>query len=480
MPSYITGTRILAFGDSLTFDTVSPNEGAFRYYLTPQLETLFRTKFSWWGDQVANAADDRAGRRMCGASGQRVGQIISTYDPLGQLQRARPNIVTIKLGTNDMTQLQSGAWGVGSVAISIADMGSLLDIINGFDPTIEIILCNLIPNTTAAVDTLIDQWNAALLVMVAAKSYVSRIHVVDSNAAIKANPSWAADYYTVDNTHINSGGKLVEANAIYAKFVSDFTVMPRTTAGRRRSVRPHTASLAYSAGTFTNLGSAFELDTAQPWAISFDVDLSRTPRTTNNGLLCLKTDQSTAFWFLLLGTNKRFLEFGSNSNFDRFFPSSATDVIGLYGKGWHQWTIVFDGVARTLDTSYKLYIDGESIPLTNGSGLGASTDQNAIGASVSAGVAGTFDMANLTIWNGGTTMTAAQVADFYFDHKFPSGPTLVRDFPHTDGSGGTLTDSTGTVNGGIGTATWSTSVPTKARTEISTPRTEATARTVAS
>ena len=122
--------------------------------------------------------------------------------------------------------------------------------------------------------------------------------------------------------------------------------------------------------------------------------------------------------------------------------------------------------------SYSLYLDGIKIPLSSGSGFAATGNQNSIGATAGGVVAGTFNMANLTIWNGGTAMTEAQAQAFFYCNTMPSGPTLTRNYKHTDGSGRTLTAATGNQNGTIGAATWDTSVPTTSRAQATT-RTQA-------
>lgn len=259
--------------------------------------------------------------------------------------------------------------------------------------------------------------------------------------------------------------------------------MPRTPATARRSIKPHVGALQYSAGsTATILGTGNTLDTTLSWAVSFDIDFTRGHGlTTTQGILTLKTDQATPFVFISLkGASGRGFEFGSSANFDRFFVDITTDpnFWNRYIRGWHQLLVTFDGVNRTLSTSYKIYLDGVSVGITDGSGFAGSTNQNAIGVAISGN--GTFDMADLTIWNGGSTMTAAQVASWYNNYELPSGVTLIRRYQHTDLSGTTLTDSTGNQNGAIGTAVWSSSsLPTVARSAAAA-RPVATARTVVS
>lgn len=287
-----------------------------------------------------------------------------------------------------------------------------------------------------------------------------------------------------DNTHPNSAGKAVIANTISDSIQAAF---PRPIRGpvERKGIKPGQYSLAYAVSTATTLGTTNILDTSLPWAVSFDINMgSGKYLTTNQGILCLKTDQGHPFIFLALrGTNGRYIEFGAwaSGPFGRFFANvnSEINLFNRIDSGWHQLTFTFDGVSRSAAKSYKFYLDGVPVNVTSGTGLAPSTNQNAIGAVVAGGVAGTFSMANLAIWNGGTVMTAAQAYDFYFNNKFPSGPTLKIYYPHSDGSGATLTDAQLYQNGTIGTATWgSNQAPTLTRT-AATARTEATERTVA-
>lgn len=477
------GPRTICIGDSITFDTIAPTEGAYRYYLWSTLSKAIRSNVYWVGENSA-AGILNAGNRMCGASSQRIDEINSTYDPGGQITRQRADLAICHLGTNDMTQLNSGAWSGGSVAISVSNLSTLLDTSFAANPNLVFVACKIIPNTVAGADTNITAWNTAAAAMIAAHSFASRIIIADCNAAFKANATWSTDYMG-DGTHPNSAGKAVIASTIVSAVQSGLTLMPRTTGGPRVAIKPFVASLNYAASTATTLGAGnTTLDTTLPWAVSFWMNLSTGQHlATNQGILCLRTDQATPFVFLSLrGTANRGFEFGSSANFLRMFPnvSIVPNAFFLYSSGWHEITVTFDGVSRTTATSYRLYIDGNNIAVSGGTGLGASTNQNAIGAAVAAGVAGTFRMAQLRIWNGGTAMTAQQAADHYFNHLLPTGPTLIRNYNHEDAAGTTLTDSTGNQAGAIGTATWNlTDVPNKARTAGAARTVISTTRTVA-
>lgn len=466
---YLLGPKILAIGDSITYDTTASLYGAYRYYLGEPFSQWFGANVEWVGKNSAVGVNAWSGTKMCGASGQRVDQINSSYDPGGQVLTYQPNLVIIHLGTNDCTQRDSGTWS-GTEADSVNSYSDLLTTIFANKPDTIVVACKIIPVQTAGPDALVTSYNAALATMIASHPNTSRIIVSDHNAAFKANVNWSTDYMS-NNAHPNDAGEALQASTTLADIQSNVTLMARTPASSRKGIRPHSGALRYTASTATSLGNV-ELDTTQPWAVSFDLNIERCNHSVSsaNGILTLKTDQSTCFGFATLptaGQGGRGWEFGSSSNFDRFFPSIAIEgqVYSRFARGWHQHTFVFDGVSRTADSSYKYYLDGVNVVLTNGSGLAVTTDVSEIGRVVFGGTAGTFDMANLTIWNGGTAMTAAQALAWNDNYIFPSGPTLIRNFPHTDLSGTTLTDTTGTENGTIGTASWQTSsLPTLART----------------
>lgn len=480
---YLYGPRILPMGDSITSDVTPPSEGAYRHYMGESFSTWFGANVVWVGENAAVGLNTWSGKKMCGASGQRVDQISSTYDPGGQVLRQQPELIIIHLGTNDCTQVNSGAWVGGSVALSITNLGTLLTtIFANADANALVCVCKIVPNTLAAVDTLITTWNSSMATMVAAHANTSRIFIADINTAFKNNASWATDYMN-DATHPNSAGKAVMGSTIQSAIQSNITLMPRTTAARRVAIRPFTASLEYINDTTTDLGASTFLDTTQPWAVAWWCDTSNArllPGT--NGMLSFKTDQATPLYFFAIQTNPRYWEIGSSGFLSRVFPNVAVagDVSVKSRTGWHQIVFVFDGVARGTLSSYKIYLDGADVGAAQGGAVGAVSNLNSIGRN-GASNNGTFKMADLKVWNGGSTMTAAQVADLYYDHKLPSGPTLTHDYPHTDGAGSTLTDTVGGANGTIGTAAWDTAdIPNKGRTALGVARTVAAARTVAS
>jgi hypothetical protein len=64
-------------------------------------------------------------------------------------------------------------------------------------------------------------------------------------------------------------------------------------------------------------------------------------------------------------------------------------------------------------------------------------------------------------------MTAAQVADLYFDDAKPSGPTLTREYLFTEGTGTSIAETANGFTATLANATWSTDTPSKTRTAAS-------------
>lgn len=471
----------MAIGDSNTYgfgEAAVVRDGAWRYYFGSGIVPYLKANPNWVGGYPA-LGNGTSGNKMLGYIGQRVDTILNSYDAANQFLYNRPDLAIFMIGVNDCNQIYTGAWVGGTIAISIANLSTLLDNYRTACPKGIALVSKLPPSTTTGVNDNIVLWNAALDVMMASRSDLDYTFTVDLYTAFTNNASWSTDYMW-NFLHYNSVGQQLIANTFISTLNANVTTMPRATASPRRSIKPYVAALRYTASTATTLGTGTTLDSTLPWAVSFDINTERS--SANSSILCFKTDQATPFVFYTVDANLRYLEFGSSANFNKFFPPStaAGDIRAVLKKGWHNVVVTFNGVDRKAASSYQIYVDSVNYTVTSGSGLASSTNQNAIGAAVASLPAGTFDMADLTIWNGGTTMTSAQVLAWYTNYTLPSGPTLIRRYQHADASGSTLTDTTGNQNGTIGTATWvSNYLPNIKRTAAST-RTLASARTLAS
>jgi hypothetical protein len=137
-------------------------------------------------------------------------------------------------------------------------------------------------------------------------------------------------------------------------------------------------------------------------------------------------------------------------------------------KGWHRLVCVWDGDLSSNEA--KLYVDGKLAQIYVTNQNITNQLQNAIVYIASR--AGTSLYANLllgaTVIYSNKAWSANEVMeDFVFDRS-PSG-TKLAEWLFTDGSGSTVTDSSG--NGNhitlVNSPTWSTDTPFKARAQTS-------------
>lgn len=191
-------------GDSITVGTGNGNTvnvGGWRAGLANKIGSYFAVPPMFVGWQIQSGS---AGGNMCGASGQRVDElIVDPYLPT-QVSAFAPDMLFCHWGTNNATQLNSGVWA-GSVAQTTAAESTGLDIMRAANPQMRVFYATLIPNTTVGANDYVNQINAARLTMVAARSDASLITIVDMNAAFLANASWATDYMA-DTSHPNEAG----------------------------------------------------------------------------------------------------------------------------------------------------------------------------------------------------------------------------------------------------------------------------------
>lgn len=464
----------MAIGDSNTYGFGAADvvlNGAWRYYFGNSIVSYIKDTPNWVGENSA-LGQGNSGSLMLGAIGQRIDQILSTYDAAGQFLRRTPNVALFLIGTNDCNQLNSGTWAGGSISTSIANMSTLLDNYRTACPNGVAIVSTLFPSTDAGVNSYIQQWNTALSPMIAARADVSKVFISDAYTAFTNNASWSTDYMW-NFLHANGAGQQVIANTFLSTLLANVSFMPRTSANPRKTIIPDAYSLRYNASTATDLGASVFLNSALPWAVEWTCDCSPSKVDTGTATMWeLKTDQATGFK-CLYNIPFRGLDFGSNANFNRLF---ATPVFVNYPKlayGWAHCIITFDGVDRTAASSYAAYINGVSFPLTTGTGLASTGNVNNLG-NANGTSQGNFFMSRFRVWNGGTAMTSAQAALLASSNVIPTGPTLTHAYLHTEGSGSTLTDSVGGANGTIGTGTWSTNVPTLSRTSASARTTAST------
>ena len=238
----------------------------------------------------------------------------------------------------------------------------------------------------------------------------------------------------------------------------------RTSASARFRSRAQSYALRYPSGAsnYVGLGSNTLFDSTKPWAISFWANLEqyyKTGQTTAQGLFSFKTDQGVPFVIYMQSTTGNpGINMGGNSAFACSRPNNPRQFITKAGSGAHLITIRFDGVDRASTSSYKLSVDGTDFSLITGTTPSATNHVNTIGV-LGVSFSGRGIIGPVWIWNGGTAMTDQQLLDFYNNQALPSGPTFLRYYPHSNGSGTQLTETVagdhGTLNG---TVSWTTSL----------------------
>ena len=196
--------NVMFVGDSVTLGTLGTTSyGGFRGQLL-NLRSYGGMMYRTCGTTLTGMTSGE--NRMCGASGQTVGDLV-TYVTADGGQYSW-DVAIVHAGTNDCTQRNSG--GTPTLATSQANLTLLLDKLRTQNPAGRVFFAKIIPNTTGAVDTLITAQNSAFATQIAARSDASFITIVDHNAAFKANANWATEWMG-DATHPNDQGYKVMA-----------------------------------------------------------------------------------------------------------------------------------------------------------------------------------------------------------------------------------------------------------------------------
>ncbi len=248
----------------------------------------------------------------------------------------------------------------------------------------------------------------------------------------------------------------------------------RTSAARRRATISMPGAIRFSASTHkVTLDANNQFVSTSPFAASVWCDISESavnPTNSISTLFSLQTDIGVGYIVSYFGTASSipiFIGAGVAASFARgqITSGSQNAVRDIIRRGWHMWTVVFDGVDYTALSSYKFYIDNTNYVLSAGSSTPTVTNINTLASGgPSLSTAGPGNLSRYRVWQGGTAMTAAQVAELFYNDTVPTGPTLIREYLFTEGTGTTLADTSG--NGMTGTIAGS---PTWLRTTPSLP-----------
>jgi len=220
-------------------------------------------------------------------------------------------------------------------------------------------------------------------------------------------------------------------------------------------------------GTSTeiDLGSDVLFDSTQGFTASAWIYLD-SYSTTFPTVIRVKTDQSTDFIPIALSnqTNYKGVIFGSSSNFNT--GRTTGDISGDFIGAWKHVCLTFDGVNRTLLSSYKIYVDGSPVTIVSAGNFGAfSNKNNLIGFSQTSSNYFNGKIDEVAIFN--SKLSASQVASIYNNgtpgNILPLSPALWSRFESLTTNSGVVTTADSSGNGLTGTvkngASLSTVVP---------------------
>lgn len=191
--AYSAGLRLMPIGDSITAGYRSTSDNGYRGPLYTQLKNE--------GNAVDFVGSQRGGNAFDpdheGYFGNRIDQVAGLLNP--DLATYQPNLVTLHLGTNDLGQGYQ-------VATAPDRLASLIDQIIAARPGVTVLVAQLIPNSTASVQSLINTYNSRIPGIVQTRVNAGKhVYTVSMSALTLADLN--------DGLHPNDGGYQKMANA---------------------------------------------------------------------------------------------------------------------------------------------------------------------------------------------------------------------------------------------------------------------------
>ena len=184
-----SATRIMPLGDSIT--QADADHDSYRRPLWQRLEAS-GARVDFVGSQRAHHRGEppRADFDIDheGHWGWRVDEVLEHID--GWIEDAQPDVVLIHLGTNDLIQRQG-------VPGTLEELSALVDALRASLPGVRIVMAQIIPTTTAAINERIEALNARLPSLAASKSIRLVDHFTDFDALA----------LTYDGVHPNASGE---------------------------------------------------------------------------------------------------------------------------------------------------------------------------------------------------------------------------------------------------------------------------------
>ncbi|MFE5853615.1 phosphatidylinositol-specific phospholipase C domain-containing protein [Streptomyces sp. NPDC056500] len=183
---------VMPLGDSITLGVGSNTRTGYRPALAAALGKE-ATTLEFVGSQV----DADGVTRHEGHSGWRIDQLQAEIETW--LAAAKPNIVTLHIGTNDMNRNYQ-------VATAPQRLGTLIDQIHTASPDTAVVVASLVPATDPAVQARVNTYNAAIPGIVSSRAALGyKIAQVSMGGLTNADLN--------DNLHPNNAGYTKMANA---------------------------------------------------------------------------------------------------------------------------------------------------------------------------------------------------------------------------------------------------------------------------
>jgi lysophospholipase L1-like esterase len=149
-----------------------------------------------------------------GHGGYRISQISGLI--AASMTANKPNIILLTIGTNDVGTATTPIGTAG--AQNIADqLGSLVDKITGQDPKVLVVVAQIVPNITDAVDANIQAYNALIPAVVKTRADAGKhVLLVDMHAAFLARSNWKTTLLNQsDKQHPTDAGYVIMGDTWY-------------------------------------------------------------------------------------------------------------------------------------------------------------------------------------------------------------------------------------------------------------------------
>ena len=188
-----TGLRLMPVGDSITAGYRSSSGGGYRGPLWPELISQ-KDALDFVGSQRSGTMFDPDNEGYYGARIDKIAGLIN-----GELALYHPNVVLLDIGINDLGQNYQ-------VSTAPARLASLIDQIIAADPTVTVLVAQLVCNSTPAVESRVVSFNSQLPAIVQARAKAGKpVFLVSMNSIGLADLK--------DGLHPNDGGYQKMADA---------------------------------------------------------------------------------------------------------------------------------------------------------------------------------------------------------------------------------------------------------------------------